>query len=49
MVQETQTRALYQPRGVEWGGRFKKECVYIHTHTHTHTHIYIYIPMAYLS
>ena len=42
MVQETQTRALYQPRGVEWGGRFKKECVYIHTHTHTHTYIYIY-------
>ena len=23
MVQETQTGALYQPRGVEWGGRWE--------------------------
>ena len=25
MAQETQTGALYQPRGVGWGGRFKSE------------------------
>ena len=25
MVQETQTGALYEPRGVIWGGRFKRE------------------------
>ena len=35
MAQETQTGALYQPRGVGWGGRwgdrFKREgvCVYL--------------------
>ena len=23
MAQETQTEALYQPRGVEWGGRWE--------------------------
>jgi len=23
MAQETHTGALYQPRGVEWGGRFE--------------------------
>ena len=39
MAQETQTGALYQPRGVEWGERWEggsKERRYI----------YIYIPMA---
>ena len=24
MAQEIQTRALYQPRGVEWGGRWEE-------------------------
>ena len=24
MAQETQTGALYQPRGVEWGGRWEE-------------------------
>ena len=24
MAQETQTEALYQPRGVGWGGRWEK-------------------------
>ena len=34
MAQETQTGALYQPRGVEWGGKWKggsKERGYIYT------------------
>jgi len=34
MPQETQTGALYQPRGVEWGGKWKggsKERGYIYT------------------
>ena len=30
MAQETQTQALYQPRGVGWGGRFKKEGIYVY-------------------
>ena len=25
-----QTQALYQPRGVGWGGRFKKEGIYVY-------------------
>ena len=29
MAQETQTGALYQPRGVGWGG-FKKEGIYVY-------------------
>ena len=31
MAQETQTGALYQPRGVGWGGMFKRLgiCVYL--------------------
>ena len=32
MAQETQTGALYQPRGVGWGmeGRFKRKGIYMH-------------------
>ena len=30
MSQGTQTGALYQPRGVGWGGRFKREGTYVH-------------------
>ena len=34
MAQETQTGALYQPRGVGWGremgGRFKREGTYVY-------------------
>ena len=34
MAQETQTGALYQPSGVEWGGKregvFKGERIYVH-------------------
>ena len=35
MVQETQTGALYQPRGVRWGGRWEggskgRGCMYTH-------------------
>ena len=30
MTQETQTGALYQPRGVRWGGRFKTEGIYVY-------------------
>ena len=32
MAQETQTGALYQPRGVgrEMGGRFKREGIYVY-------------------
>ena len=30
MSQETQTGALYQPRGVGWGGRFKSEGIYVY-------------------
>ena len=44
MTQETQTGALYQPRGVGWGGVSKARgyiYIYIYTHTHTHTHTYI--------
>ena len=29
MAQETQT-TLYQPRGVGWGGRFKRDGIYIY-------------------
>ena len=29
MAQETQTGALYQPKGVGWGRRFKREGIYI--------------------
>ena len=33
MIQGTQTGALYQPRGVQWGGkrggRFKREGTYV--------------------
>ena len=29
-AQETQTGALYQPRGVRWGGSFKKERIYVY-------------------
>ena len=35
MAQETQTGALYQPRGVEWGGRWEggsKERKYMYTY-----------------
>ena len=35
MVPETQTGALYQPRGVEWGGRWEggsKERKYMYTY-----------------
>ena len=28
--QLTQTGALYKPRGVGWGGRFKREDAYVH-------------------
>ena len=30
MPQKTQTGALYHPRGVEWGGRFKREGKYVY-------------------
>ena len=30
MSQGTQTGALYQPRGVGWGGRFKREGTYVY-------------------
>jgi len=30
MSQETQTGALYQPRGVGWGGIFKKEGINVY-------------------
>ena len=30
MTQGTQTGALYQPRGVRWGGRFKREGTYVY-------------------
>ena len=32
MTQRTQTRALYQPRGVGWGGigSFKREGIYVY-------------------
>ena len=30
MAQETQTEALYQPREVGWGGRFKREGIYVY-------------------
>ena len=30
MAQETQTGALYQPRSMGWGGRFKREGIYIY-------------------
>ena len=30
MAQETQTGALYQPREVGWGGRFKREDIYVY-------------------
>ena len=30
MAQETQTGVLYQPRGVGWGGRFKREGIYVY-------------------
>ena len=30
MSQETQTGALYQPRGVGWGGSFKREGIYVY-------------------
>ena len=30
VAQETQTGALYQPRGVGWGGRFKRKGIYVH-------------------
>ena len=29
MSQLTQTGALYKPRGVGWGGRFKREGIYV--------------------
>ena len=32
MAQETQTGVLYQPRGVEWGERFKREGIYTYTY-----------------
>ena len=28
MAQETQTGALYQPRGLGWGERFRREGIY---------------------
>ena len=30
MGQETQTGALYQPRGVGWGGSFKKKGIHVY-------------------
>ena len=30
VAQETQTRALYQPRGMGWGGRVKREGIYVY-------------------
>ena len=30
MAQETQTGTLYQPRGMGWGGRFKREGIYVY-------------------
>ena len=30
MAQETQTGALYQPRGLGWGERFRREGIYIY-------------------
>ena len=29
MAQETQIGALYQPRGLGWGGRFKRERIWL--------------------
>ena len=47
MAQDSQTGAVYQPRGVRWGGRWEGIpkgrgyiYIYIYTHTHTHTHTY---------
>ena len=45
MAQETQTGALYQPRGVGWGGRWERGSkgrgyIYIYIY------IYIYTSMA---
>ena len=30
MAQETQTRALHQPREMGWGGRFQREGIYVY-------------------
>ena len=30
MAQETQTGALYQPRGEGWGVKFKREGIYVY-------------------
>ena len=30
MSQGTQTGALYQPRGVRWGGRFKRQGAHVY-------------------
>ena len=30
MAQETQSGALYQPRGLEWGGSSKRERIYVY-------------------
>ena len=30
LAQETQTGALYQPKGVGWGGSFKREGIYVY-------------------
>ena len=48
MSQETQTGALHQPRGVEWGGRWdggsKGRGVYIGIYiVYIHRYIYIYL------
>ena len=36
MSQGTQTGALYQPRGVEWGGRWEGEGSRAREHMHIH-------------
>ena len=30
MAQETQTGALYQPRGLGWGGSYKRKGIYVY-------------------
>ena len=43
MAQETQTRALYQPRGVGWGGRWEGGSEgrgYMYTYTTAQLHLF---------
>ena len=44
MSQETQTGALYQPRGVGWeGGLRRRGYIYIYIYIYIYVYIYIYI------